>query len=161
MVFVPHRKHTYGPPRPVTEIALLSFMYMIFVPHRKHTYGPPRPVAEIALLSYMSMMFVPHRKDIWASMACYGNSYNGFTRFQFCKSISAGYIIIRQLHSGSKLLSFTQNISSRRNRKLSRPVLNYYTTIRLTQLPKNPTHSCIFKRHTEANIYISIYKEEH
>jgi hypothetical protein len=29
---------------------------------RKHTYGPPRPVMEIALLFYMQMMFVPQGK---------------------------------------------------------------------------------------------------
>jgi hypothetical protein len=50
MMFVPRRKHTYGHARPVTDIALLSYMYIIFVPHRKHTYGHARPVAEIVLL---------------------------------------------------------------------------------------------------------------
>jgi hypothetical protein len=40
-MFVPHRKHTNGLLRPVTEIALLFYMYMIFVPYSKHTYGPP------------------------------------------------------------------------------------------------------------------------
>jgi hypothetical protein len=48
----------YGQSRPVTEVALLSYMQMIFVPHRKHTCGPPRPVTDIALLSYMQMIFV-------------------------------------------------------------------------------------------------------
>jgi hypothetical protein len=62
MMFVPHRKHTYGPPRSVTWIALPLYMQMMFVPHRKHTYGPPRPVMWIALPFHMQMMFVPHRK---------------------------------------------------------------------------------------------------
>jgi hypothetical protein len=52
MMFVPHWKHTYGPPCPVTGIALLFHMQMMFVPHWKHTFGPPWPVAEIALLFY-------------------------------------------------------------------------------------------------------------
>jgi hypothetical protein len=42
--FVPHRKHAYGPPRPVTGITLLLYMYMMFVSHRRHTYRLPRPV---------------------------------------------------------------------------------------------------------------------
>jgi hypothetical protein len=37
-------------------------MYMTFVPHRKPSYEPPRPVTEIALLPYMERMFVPHGK---------------------------------------------------------------------------------------------------
>jgi hypothetical protein len=48
-MFVPDRKHTYEPPRPVTAIALLFYMQMMFVPHRTHAYGPPRPVTRIAL----------------------------------------------------------------------------------------------------------------
>jgi hypothetical protein len=62
MILVPHRKHDYWPPQPVTGIALLVYMWMIFVPHRKHGYWPPQPVAAIALLVYMWMIFVPHRK---------------------------------------------------------------------------------------------------
>jgi hypothetical protein len=49
-MFVPHRKHIYGPQRPVTGIALLSYMETMFVPHRKHIYGPQRPVTGIASL---------------------------------------------------------------------------------------------------------------
>jgi hypothetical protein len=82
-MFVPHRKHTYRPPRPITEIALLlyvdnvctsqetciyiyiyiciglhgllrGYLYYLdvdmFVPHRKHIYRPPRPVTGIAFL---------------------------------------------------------------------------------------------------------------
>jgi hypothetical protein len=50
MKFVPHRKHTYGPPRLVIRIALVYYKYIMFVSHRKHIYGPPRPVTGIALL---------------------------------------------------------------------------------------------------------------
>jgi hypothetical protein len=49
MVFIHRRKHIYGPPRPVTEIALLFYMQMRYVYHRKYTYGPPRHVTEIIL----------------------------------------------------------------------------------------------------------------
>jgi hypothetical protein len=45
---------------------------MMFVPHRKHAYGPPRPVTEISLLYYKQMMFIPHREHIWNSTVCYG-----------------------------------------------------------------------------------------
>jgi hypothetical protein len=44
------------------------------IPHRKHTYGTPRPVMDIVLLFYKQMMFLPHRKHLWASTARYGNS---------------------------------------------------------------------------------------
>jgi hypothetical protein len=32
------------PPLNVRGIALPFYTYMIFLPHRDHTYGPPRPV---------------------------------------------------------------------------------------------------------------------
>jgi hypothetical protein len=38
----------YGPPQPVTEMALLFYIKTIFVSHRKHSYWPPRPVTGIA-----------------------------------------------------------------------------------------------------------------
>jgi hypothetical protein len=38
--------------RRVTGIALLFYMYMMSVPHRKHAYGPPQPVTEIASVLY-------------------------------------------------------------------------------------------------------------
>jgi hypothetical protein len=44
---------TYRPSRPVTEIVLLVYMYMMFVPHRKYTYGPTHYLTGIALLVYM------------------------------------------------------------------------------------------------------------
>jgi hypothetical protein len=53
MRFVPHRKHTYWPPWPDTEIALLLYIWMRFVPYSKHTYWPPWPDKEIALLLYI------------------------------------------------------------------------------------------------------------
>jgi hypothetical protein len=36
--------------RPDTGVALSFYMYMLFVPHRKHSFEPPRPVTGIALL---------------------------------------------------------------------------------------------------------------
>jgi hypothetical protein len=65
MMFVPHGKHTYGPPRLVTGIALLFYMSMMFVPYRKHNYETPRPVTRITLLtldyilsSYISTYYI-------------------------------------------------------------------------------------------------------
>jgi hypothetical protein len=40
----------YGPSRTVTRIAILLYMLVMFEPHRKHTYWPPRAVTVIALL---------------------------------------------------------------------------------------------------------------
>jgi hypothetical protein len=65
MMFIPHRKLTYGPPRSVTEIALLFKMQIMFVPHRKLTYNPPLPVTEIDLLFKMQMMFIPHTEHTY------------------------------------------------------------------------------------------------
>jgi putative effector of murein hydrolase LrgA (UPF0299 family) len=78
-MFVPHKKHTYRLPQPITGIALLFYMLMKFVPHMKRTYGPPRPVTGIALLSRLYMIFVPHMKRIMGIHSllrgCYGNSF--------------------------------------------------------------------------------------
>jgi hypothetical protein len=74
-MFLPHRKHTYRHPQPVTGITLFSYvnyvltsqethlwaatrcygiavlycMEIVFVPHREHTYRPPRPVTRVSL----------------------------------------------------------------------------------------------------------------
>jgi hypothetical protein len=53
MIFVPHRKHTYGPPWSVSGVALLFNGWMMFVPHRRHTFGSPRPVKRIVSLLYI------------------------------------------------------------------------------------------------------------
>jgi hypothetical protein len=44
--------HTCRPPWAVTGMALLVYIYIciMFVPHRRRTYGPPRPATGIALL---------------------------------------------------------------------------------------------------------------
>jgi hypothetical protein len=47
----------------------------MFVPHREHTYVPPRPVTRKVLLFCMQMMFVLHRIYPWHSTACYGDSF--------------------------------------------------------------------------------------
>jgi hypothetical protein len=62
-MFVPHRKHTYGPSRPVTGIALLLYMKMTFVPHREHTYGSPRCVTGTVLL--LTFTFLRPEWQIW------------------------------------------------------------------------------------------------
>jgi hypothetical protein len=49
IMLVPHKKHTYGPPRPVTAIASLFHMWMMLVRHRKSICVPPRPVTGIDL----------------------------------------------------------------------------------------------------------------
>jgi hypothetical protein len=49
MMFVPHRRHTYGTLLPVTGIALLVYMQLMFVLHRRHTYGPLLGVTGLAL----------------------------------------------------------------------------------------------------------------
>jgi hypothetical protein len=46
----------------------------MLIPYRKNTYGPPQPVTGIALLSYIEMMFIPHRKQEYFGTAFYGYS---------------------------------------------------------------------------------------
>jgi hypothetical protein len=54
MMFVPRRKHTYGPPRPVRKVALFLYIEMMFVPHRKRSYGTQQPVTVIVLLIFVT-----------------------------------------------------------------------------------------------------------
>jgi hypothetical protein len=62
--FLPHMKHIYETPRPVTEIALLFYMYLMFVPHRKHTYGIPHPVTGISLFLYVNYVHTSQETSI-------------------------------------------------------------------------------------------------
>jgi hypothetical protein len=49
MMLLPHKKHTYRPPWPVTGIFLHFYMQIMFVPQRKHTYGSPRLLGDKVL----------------------------------------------------------------------------------------------------------------
>jgi hypothetical protein len=69
---VPHRKHKYGLPRSVTGKALLFYMLMMIASQETHLW-PPRPVTEIALLLYMYVR--TSRETPGASTACYGDSF--------------------------------------------------------------------------------------
>jgi hypothetical protein len=68
MMFVPHRKHTCGPPLPVTGIALLFYMQMMFVSHRKHTYGPPQPVTGFAFIEEKIMFLLKCERSLERSV---------------------------------------------------------------------------------------------
>jgi hypothetical protein len=48
-MFVPHREHTYGPPRPVTAISLLSYVWMMISPLKKRTCRRQRLFTGVAL----------------------------------------------------------------------------------------------------------------
>jgi hypothetical protein len=47
---------------------------MTFVPHRKHACGPPRPVTERALLVFAEDV-TSLATHLWVSTACYGDSF--------------------------------------------------------------------------------------
>jgi hypothetical protein len=49
---------------------------MMFIPHRKHTYGPPQPVMKIVLLFYVVDDRTSQELHLWASTTCY---WDGFT----------------------------------------------------------------------------------
>jgi hypothetical protein len=51
---------------------------MIFVPHRKHAYGSPRPVPGIVLLLYVDDVRASQGTRLWASTACSGDSFTLF-----------------------------------------------------------------------------------
>jgi hypothetical protein len=78
---VPHRKYTYGPLRPVTEIALFLYMCMMFVPHGKHTYGLSGPVTGIA-----NDVRTSQEVYLWASTARYRNSFTSLYVYDVCTS---------------------------------------------------------------------------
>jgi hypothetical protein len=46
---------------------------MLIVPHTKHTYGPPRPVTGMAL--YVHDVCTLQEIYLWASTVCYGDSF--------------------------------------------------------------------------------------
>jgi hypothetical protein len=51
-------------------------MKMMFVPYRKLSYGPPRPVTWIALpFLHVDVVRVSQEPIVWAPTACYGNSF--------------------------------------------------------------------------------------
>jgi hypothetical protein len=60
-----YRKQTHTPPRPVTEIDLLSSY--VDVRTSQHTYTRPRSVTGIALHFYMNMMLLLHRKHTYTA----------------------------------------------------------------------------------------------
>jgi hypothetical protein len=72
-MFAPHRKHTCRLPVPLMRISLLFCMFMMFVPHRKH---PSSSIVCYAIL-YVYVDGVPTSQEthLWASMACFGDSF--------------------------------------------------------------------------------------
>jgi hypothetical protein len=68
LVFTPHRKDIYAPPRLVTGIALLLCMLMVFIPHRKDIYAPPRLVTGTTLLVLLRVV-IRYRSRI-AGICC-------------------------------------------------------------------------------------------
>jgi hypothetical protein len=74
IMFLPHRKPTYRPPRPLPGIALLFYMQIIFVLHRKHFHRIPGPVPGIALFLYTDYVRTSQETHLWASTGCYGDS---------------------------------------------------------------------------------------
>jgi hypothetical protein len=102
-MFVPHKKHTFLPPRPIRGWRYFLYMLSMFVPHRKHLwaftscfvlhsftflYGyDARTLQETHLwpstvcymhsftIFYMYTMCSPHMKYLWTSTVCYGDSF--------------------------------------------------------------------------------------
>jgi hypothetical protein len=75
MMLLPHRQHTYGPPRACYGDSSTRLYVMMFVPHRKHTYGAARPVTGIALRVFLDCVRTSQETYLWTSTACYGDSF--------------------------------------------------------------------------------------
>jgi hypothetical protein len=59
--------------------ACYCYMKMMFVRHRKRTYEPPRPVTGRALVFlYVDDVRTSQETYLWASMACYGETFSFF-----------------------------------------------------------------------------------
>jgi hypothetical protein len=73
MIFIPHRKHIYGTPLPITWITLLFYMQMIFISHRKQACGSPQPVTgdSFTFFIYVYDVCISQETYLWASTACY------------------------------------------------------------------------------------------
>jgi hypothetical protein len=63
-MIVPHRKHTYRPPRPVAGISTFLYVHDVRT-SQEITYRPPRPVTGITLIFCTYLMFVPHSKHTY------------------------------------------------------------------------------------------------
>jgi hypothetical protein len=76
----------------------------MIVPHRKHIYRPPRPVTVIALLIYIYIyiMFVPHRKYVSTSTACYGNIFTYIYTHKYVRISQETYIYTSKAYYGDK-----------------------------------------------------------
>jgi hypothetical protein len=105
--------NTCRQPWSVTGIALLFYMQMIFLPHRKHTHRPPRPVRSMSLrfwyvynihaseethvsqssacykdsfiFLYVDGICITQETRLYASTACYGDSVTFLRNFTWCK----------------------------------------------------------------------------
>jgi hypothetical protein len=75
MEFVPHRKHTYRPLQPVTEIALLFYVYIMFVPHKKHRWASTACYGDSFTFLRVDYVRISQETLLWISMACYGDSF--------------------------------------------------------------------------------------
>jgi hypothetical protein len=51
------------------------YMYMMFVPHGKHSYGPPRSMTAISLRLYVHEVRTTGETRLWGSTVCYCDSF--------------------------------------------------------------------------------------
>jgi hypothetical protein len=73
-IWEPRHLITLWTPTACYRDSFTFYKYMIFVPHRKHTYGPPRPITGIALFFYVDDVRTSQEAHLWTSTACYGDS---------------------------------------------------------------------------------------
>jgi hypothetical protein len=65
-----------GPHSLLTEIVLLFYVQMMFLPHGRHTYGPPQPVDRDSFtVLYAGDTRTSQETHLQASTACYGASF--------------------------------------------------------------------------------------
>jgi hypothetical protein len=143
-MFVLHRKQTYGPPRSVTGIYFLSYLWMLIVPHRKHIYGPPWPVTEIVLLCSA----ITHQETLWENMQEFRSGYLflgrmassgmlrrvALVRTHVSEELSSSFIKVTRIGA---LRTKTLALTSKRN-KLRRIITCIYDILLLYHISSHP-----------------------
>jgi hypothetical protein len=70
----PHRKHTYGPPRHTTGIAIFSYVD-VRTSQETHLWASTACYDDSVICLYVDHFRTLKEKHLPASMACYGDSF--------------------------------------------------------------------------------------
>jgi hypothetical protein len=74
-MFIPHRKHAYGPPRSVTELALHFYVDNVRISQLTRLQGSTACYWDNFTFLYVHEVHTSQEAHLWASVACYGDSF--------------------------------------------------------------------------------------